>query len=464
MAITELIGIAIGCTLLALGGTSIGAWSIRRRQAERLLLLFGIWCVLYGVRLVALQPVVHISIGGSSRAWAYVIAFITYGINVPTSLFFETLVGSGWMQSLRRLRQLQVVYAVGAIAVSLIMRDPLAAMPLNNPLVLTSLAIQTVSVWWFRARLGRLFTTKILVVGGMGLLLAVANENLGRLVFPDVNLEPLGVLVFVLALGQGVIGRVVRGEAELLAVQRELETARKIQQSLLPREAPRAHGLDVAVRFVPMSAVAGDLYDFVALGPSRIGILVADVSGHGVPAALVAAMVKLAFAEAERTDDPASVLTTVNRALCRQLEHGFVTALYAVIDAEHSTVTVANAGHPPLLIGSSRRSVVEVHEHGLMLGVMPDASYQNAEVALQDGDRILLYTDGVLEAQNASGEFFDGERVASWLMSDDAADATRFGDRALAELHQWRGHRPFEDDVTFVIAHFTTPVNAPAQP
>ena len=455
MALTELSGFAIGCMLLALGGTSIGAWSIRRRHAERLLLLFGIWCVLYGIRLVALQPVVRDSLGGSSRDWAYVIAFITYGINVPTSLFFEALVGSGWMQSLRRVRQLQVAYAVVAVAATLIMRNPDALMPLNNPLVLTSLAIQAVNVWWFRERLGLLFTTKAIVVAGVALALAVVNENVGRLVLPAVNLEPVGVLVFVLALGQGVIGRVVRGEAELLAVQRELEIARRIQQSLLPREAPRAHGLDVAVRFVPMSAVAGDLYDFVALGPSRLGILVADVSGHGIPAALVGAMVKLAFAETERTDDPAYVLTTVNRALCRQLEHGFVTALYAVIDAERSTITVANAGHPALLIGSSRRSVVEVHEHGLMLGVMPDASYQNAEVALQDGDRILLYTDGVIEAQNAAGEFFDGERVARWLVSNHAGDVKRLGDAALADLHQWRGHRPFEDDVTFVIAHFT---------
>ena len=87
---------------------------------------------------------------------------------------------------------------------------------------------------------------------------------------PTVNLEPVGVLMFVLALGHGVVGGVVRGEAELLAVQRELEAARQIQRSLLPREAPGVRGLDVAVRFVPMSAVAGDLYDFVDLGPPEL--------------------------------------------------------------------------------------------------------------------------------------------------------------------------------------------------
>jgi phosphoserine phosphatase RsbU/P len=457
VSITELIGIAIGCTLIALGVTSIGTWGIRRGKAEWLLLLFGIWCVLYGVRLVAEQPVVRASLGGSTRGWAYVIAFITYGINVPTGLFFEALVGQGWMQSVRRMWQVQAVYAVVAIVLGLVVRNPTAAMPLNNPIVMIGLVIQAFNVLWYRGRLGPLFTTPIIAVGGVALLFAVIHENLGRPLVPQLNLESLGVLIFVLALGYGVIGSVVRGEAELLAVQRELEAARLIQRSLLPREAPRTRGLDAAVRFVPMSAVAGDLYDFVELGPSKIGILVADVSGHGIPAALVASMVKLAFsAQADHADDPARVLSAINRALCHQLDHGFVTAIYVVVDVEDSMIRVANAGHPPLFIGSSSRGVVDVHEHGLMLGFMPDASYKNVEIELQDGDRILLYTDGVIEAQNAAGEFFDGERVGRWLTSDHAGnDVVRLGDVALADLNRWRGHLPFEDDVTFVIAHFT---------
>jgi hypothetical protein len=385
------------------------------------------------------------------------IAFITYGINLPTGLFFEALIGPGWMQSVRRMWQVQALYAVGAIALSLAARNPTAAMPLNNPIVVIGLVIQAANVWWYRGRLGPLFAMPMIALSGVLLLIAVIHENIGRPLLPAVNLEPLGVLTFVLALGYGVIGSVVRGEAELRAVQRELEAARLIQRSLLPRQAPRASGLDVAVRFVPMSAVAGDLYDFLELGPSRIGILVADVSGHGIPAALVASMVKLAFsAQADHADDPARVLSAVNRALCRQLDHGFVTAIYVVVDTDASTITVANAGHPPLLIGNATRGVIDVPEHGLMLGFMPDASYQNVEIGLHDGDRFLLYTDGVTEAQNAAGEFFDGERVGRWLMVDHGNDVARLGDGALADLNRWRGHLPFEDDVTFVIAHFST--------
>jgi sigma-B regulation protein RsbU (phosphoserine phosphatase) len=429
---TELIEIAIGCTLTALGLTSIGAWGLRRRVAERLLLWFGIWCLLYGIRLIAAQPAVQGSIGGSGRTWTYVIGFITYGINVPSVLFFEALIGVGWKQSIRRVWQLQIGYTAAAIVTDLVTGRPYTAMPLNNPLVLAGLTVVAANVWLYRRRLSKLFTTPILVGCALALVLSVINENLGRPFLSTIDLEPVGVLVFVVALAYGVVGTVVRGEAELLAVQRELKTAREIQRSLLPQEAPRMPGLDVAVEFVPMTAVAGDLYDFADLGPSKIGILVADVSGHGIPAAMVASMVKLAFStQAEQAHDPARVIAGVNRALCRQLKQGFVTAVYAVID-------------------------LEIHEHGLLLGLQPDASYANAEVELRQGDLILLYTDGVTEAQNAAEEFFDGERVKSWLTSTNRGDAARFRDAALAHLVQWRGDSTFNDDVTFVVARVTT--------
>jgi hypothetical protein len=455
VSLTELIGLAIGCTLMAIGLTSIGAWALRRRATARLLFVFGIWCLLYGVRLLAREPAVQLAIGGAHGTWSSLIAFITYGINVPTALFFEALVGPGWRQSVRRVRQVQVAYAVVAIGLGLATGNPNAAMPVNNGLVLACLAIEAWNVWRYRDRLGHVFGTAVIGAGGLILMLAVINENTGRLFVPDINLEPVGVLAFVAGLGYGVVVTAVRGETELLAVQRELQTARDIQRSLLPRRTPRVPGLDVAVHFVPMTAVGGDVYDFVDLGPTRTGILVADVSGHGIPAALVASMVKLAFSIAvEREDDPARVMSAVNQALCRQLERSFVTAAYVVVDTERSTLTAVNAGHPPVVIGSRTRGLAEMREHGLMLGFMPEADYVSAEIALQDGDTILLYTDGVIEARNASGEFFDAQRVARWATSADGNSAAQLRDSAVAEIDRWRGRLPVEDDLTLVVARY----------
>jgi serine phosphatase RsbU (regulator of sigma subunit) len=211
----------------------------------------------------------------------------------------------------------------------------------------------------------------------------------------------------------------------------------------------------VAVHFVPVTAVAGDLYDFVRLDPARTGILVADVSGHGIPAALVASMVKLAFTTAaDESHDPAQVLSAINRALCRQLELGLVTAVYVVIDTERGSATFANGGHPPPLVGRADGQVEAIQEHGLLLGFKPDVAYKNVEIPLRDGDLLLLYTDGVTEARNAAGEFFDRDRLAGWLAARGDRQVAPFMKAAVAELDRWRGDRAFEDDVTFVVARY----------
>src|SRR5262249_31056858 len=143
-------------------------------------------------------------------------------------------------------------------------------------------------------------------------------------------------------------------------------------------------------------------------------------------AALVASMVKLAFS-VQRSDarDPARVLEGMNTILCGQVQSSYVTAVYAVVDAETGRITVANAGHPPPLIQRRAGSVTEVaQEHGLILGFVPEASYSNVRIeGLAGGDRLLLYSDGVLEARDRAGQFFDGDRVAGWLTGIDSVDA-----------------------------------------
>jgi phosphoserine phosphatase RsbU/P len=202
-----------------------------------------------------------------------------------------------------------------------------------------------------------------------------------------------------------------------------------------------------------MTAVAGDIYDFVELGPSCLGILVADVSGHGIPAALVASMVKVAFsAQVDHADDPARVLASMNQILCRHLEHAYVTAIYAVVNTDRQTITIANAGHPRALLRRRDETSLVQHEHGVMLGVFPDAEYTSTEVgAFAPGDRLLLCTDGVLEARDRAGQFFDGDRVARWLSDIEHTSAEQFAEAALGELMRWTGGG-FDDDVTFVIA------------
>jgi sigma-B regulation protein RsbU (phosphoserine phosphatase) len=453
MSLTELIGAAVGSMLVGLGGASVLVWALRR--ANRMLLFFGLWCALYGARLWATQPTVVGALPGSDLVWEYVRAFVTYTINVPIGLFAEAILGRGFKGSVRRVWQVLAVYAAFGMAVDLLVGRPRAAMALNSPLILAALLIMLANLWICRGRLNPTLKSRAIAAGAATMLLLVVNENLGRPFVPEVNIEPVGVFLFVAALGFGVVGSVFRTEAELLAVQRELQTARRIQASLLPRVLPNAAGIHLAARYLPMTSVAGDLYDCVDLGASRIGIFVADVSGHGVPAALVASMVKLAFAsQEERTDDPAHVLSRINRMLCHHVETTFVTAIYAVVDPGARAITVANAGHPSLLVVRSDRTIDESTTRGLMLGIMAGAAYANERVDLQPGDCIFLYTDGIPEAQNAAGEFLDTEGIVQWLALTDEHDAARFADALLDRLRAWRGGVAFTDDVTFVVARY----------
>jgi phosphoserine phosphatase RsbU/P len=210
---------------------------------------------------------------------------------------------------------------------------------------------------------------------------------------------------------------------------------------------------------VPMSAVAGDFYDFLLIDERRVGILVADVTGHGIPAALIASMLKTAFAgQALHASDPARVLTGLNRALCGKFEEHFVTAAYLFIDLEKRLLHYSAAGHPPLIVASRNdRQAREIEENGLMLGLFPDADYTSAEIGFSVGDRCLLYTDGILEAKNAAHEEFGKSRCKRLLETEREIPAGRFADLLLGSIASFSGYssgRAQEDDITIVTLDF----------
>jgi phosphoserine phosphatase RsbU/P len=245
---------------------------------------------------------------------------------------------------------------------------------------------------------------------------------------------------------------------QLLAIQKELETARLIQQSILPQTVPQIDGLDIAARYVPMTSVAGDFYDFIVVDNKHVGILVADVSGHGMPAALIASMLKIALAaQSAHAGDPARVLQGLNQALCGKFQHHYVTAAYMFVDMEKRTLSYAGAGHPPLLMwGAPSLGVRDVTENGLFLGMFDFATYSSVIVPLAPGDRGLLYTDGIPETNNPGGAEFGSERFRQFLEAQKNGSADQLADDLLVELARWsaRGEgEDLNDDITMVTIH-----------
>jgi serine phosphatase RsbU (regulator of sigma subunit) len=248
---------------------------------------------------------------------------------------------------------------------------------------------------------------------------------------------------------------------QLLAINSELDMARQIQRSILPQQTPNIQGLEIEARYLPMSSVAGDFYDFLLIDEQHVGVLIADVSGHGLPSALIASMLQTALAaQAPHASDPTKILSNLNRALCGKFQSHYVTAAYLFLDMQKGTVNYGGAAHPPLLLWKAKsRSVVEIVENGLMLGPFPQSTYSSTTFPIEERDRIVLLTDGIIEAKNSSGKEFGEERLRNIVESSHSLPAHEFADVVLGGLSEWSDSAigPNQsDDITLLAIDFTS--------
>jgi phosphoserine phosphatase RsbU/P len=246
---------------------------------------------------------------------------------------------------------------------------------------------------------------------------------------------------------------------QLIAINIEMEMARQIQLSILPKSTPKIAGIEIVARYLPMTSVAGDFYDFIVVDDKRLGILVADVSGHGLPSALIASMLQVALAgQAANAADPTRVLTGLNKALCGKFEHNFVTAVYIYVDLETKMLTYAGAGHPPMLFwGKSAGNAKEVLENGLFLGMFPEASYKSLQIPIQAGDRGLLYTDGIPETKNPTEVEYGTGRIKQFMDTNHQLAGDAFADGLIDHLSAWAGQprgQGQQDDITVLTIDF----------
>jgi len=247
--------------------------------------------------------------------------------------------------------------------------------------------------------------------------------------------------------------------AQLQALNTELEMARQIQLSILPHSIPKLAGLDIAAHYLPMTSVAGDFYDFIQIDDKHIGILIADVSGHGLPSALIASMLQVALSgQAGHATEPAKVLLGLNRALCGKFTQNFVTAAYIYVDLANNLMRYAGAGHPPMLQWRiSTGKTAQILENGLFLGMFGEASYEAIEFPLEPGDRYVLYTDGILEAANSAQEQFGTDRLMSFMKNHNHLEAEPFSQTLLDDLACWSNQtvdQGQQDDITLLVIDY----------
>jgi sigma-B regulation protein RsbU (phosphoserine phosphatase) len=460
----DAVGLILGVVLLVAGLFVLVLWVGARRRAAVLPAgrrgagghWLGVFASLSGLRLLVRATTFRLCFDVPPLVWNHLEAAITYTIPLPIVLFARAL-----MPSWRRFWTAGVIgltaFAACAIASDVIRQRPYSAQLPNNLIAITF--ITSLLVGLLRPGLTPSRELRTARVGLLAYTVTAVADNLRGLhvlSFPGPDLEPFGFTVQLACLGMLAGWRVLADARRLLAIDRELSVARQIQSSILPQAMPRVSGISLAARYRPMTAVAGDFYDFVEIDGQRLGVLVADVCGHGVPAALLASMVKVAFAaQHDRADRPGALLSTLNDALYGRLAGQFVTAAYVFIDAASGLIRYAAAGHPPMLCLARRtRDCRALEKNGFALGFVPGADYEELEQPLESGDRLLLYTDGVVEAANAADDLFGLERLKTALAAGAGLPPSAAADSLLNAMDSWSG-QPASDDVTVVVADWS---------
>jgi phosphoserine phosphatase RsbU/P len=242
----------------------------------------------------------------------------------------------------------------------------------------------------------------------------------------------------------------------------DLSIASGIQQMLLPRELARLSGLEIDARYAPAQRVGGDLYDIFALSETRLGVVVADVSGKGIPASLLMAITRTNLRQiAPRHDSPAETLVEMNRVLAADIQAGlYVTMLYAIIDVAANEVVMARAGHElPLFVrrdGTGGRPEVNyVGSEGMALGLVPEDFFSSAITnhteRFDPGDVLVLYTDGVTEAPNEETKEFSGARLADAVRALHQRSPSEINDGILEHMQRFTGDGDQRDDFTLLV-------------
>lgn len=287
-----------------------------------------------------------------------------------------------------------------------------------------------------------------------------------------VPLYPLGVPLMMILIGVHLVNRFIFNlnsleklnrllqekleEGERLArIENEIAIARKIQLANVPRTLPELKGFTIAVKYIPAENISGDFYNFHAFEDDRLGVLIADVTGHGIPASLIASMVKILFSTLTPLySSPGLFIRGLNSHLYDKMEGNLLTAGYFYINRRDKKVHYARAGHEPLLHVSRRNGAVALDEYmpqGRVIGVDDSMEPELTEFEIDNGDRIVAYTDGLVEAVNVNREMFGLDRLKSLIIESAGFSIDDAVEYIFRKLQQWRSSVQFDDDFTLIM-------------
>ncbi len=420
---------------------------VLRRRWDGLLICLALFAYLYGQRLWLNSEVLRISLHGNVF-FHTLRAASNYLVPVPAFIFFYI---AGFLGKPGKFSVWFLSICFFLLTIGTFLFGPLHIFERIND-VLVILALVVVLLRSILQPPAKTTESTAVYIGLLCFVVTALWDNIADNWIPT-KIEPYGFAAFLISLGYVAARRTFQQEEELNALQQELDLARRIQLSILPEAFPETGAFRVAARYVPMLAVAGDFYDFLVTGEREAALFIADVTGHGVAAALIASMVKMAaLSQREHAAEPGRILTAMNAALCGHTRDQYVTAACLHLDADSGSLHYSAAGHPPMMLLRNGQ-VTEIAENGLILAAHPQASFTTAKHTLQPGDRILLYTDGLVENADAHGELFGFSRLSSALQQTTALSPAAAADHLLAAVQRWSPTR--DDDLTLLVCDYS---------
>lgn len=262
-------------------------------------------------------------------------------------------------------------------------------------------------------------------------------------------------------------------------MQSGLQAAALTQQALLPKKTPEVRHLDAAWSYLPSEHLGGDSLNVFKIDDHRLGFFIIDVCGHGVPSALLAVTLHRVLTPAAGGDgllgrnqdisaedlfgDPGRVLTEVSRRLPMKIENGeYFTAVYGVIDTERRELHYAGAGHPHPVLWSENRRIQRLATEGLPVGFDDSAVYETRSIALKPGDRLCIFSDGVIETRNSDGEMYGSERLADQLRQSSSKPIKHVVKDLIRSVEAWAGMMGQQDDVSYIVIEYACEVDSPS--
>jgi phosphoserine phosphatase RsbU/P len=453
----DVINIVLGTVFLTVGATACAIAAIRWRRGVGILVWWGIFSGLYGLQKLVQTTTILTVLPHSLKSVApYVNTAVMYLLLISALFAWRELS----LGKLRLLVQLGIFVGLAIALVGIgtfVLGGPADKwMFYNNLLAVLAMPVLLAVVLVPKFSFLVISNHRVLAAGTLIFALEVLYTNLGTVLHyrPLPLVDSLGFAVLLFSLGYVALEIVFTNERRLLSIETELETARQIQSSILPAGVPELENLRIAASYHPMTSVAGDFYQFVRSNKNHLGILVADVSGHGVPAALISSMIKVAMQSvAVHAHDPAEVLGGLNRILSSEAHGQFASAAYVWIDTENRSALYSAAGHPPLLCWRNTSGEMQrIESNGLLFGVGPDSQYPVCSVPFESSDRFLLYTDGVTEPENAAGEAFGDRQLERVVRNNRLQPASEMSRQVLGELQRWRpAAMNQQDDITLIV-------------